>query len=173
MVIASTAKVRKRQTDEALDSSKFPLLLTRILQKIHLKDERTFSEEEETKLQGVLELPPPDLELIIQTLEFFLHQVRNVYCMSKTCHTIVIWYKHMLEAINWRLNLQMAQSMKTKMKMPNAMFELDVKNENKEDYLNDLLHIDVNPIPDCDINYHFYPLRKFWHKVIIKPSSNQ
>lgn len=148
-----------------LDSSKFPLLLTRILQKIHLKDERTFSEEEETKLQGVLELPPPDLELIIQTLEFFLHQAAYHTAKpgvlsqqlnqldineDKVAAIVEAWANSarevvqklrkqtivpdQLEAINWRLNLQMAQSMKTKMKMPNAMFELDVKNENKEQH---------------------------------------
>jgi len=31
-----------------------------------------------------------------------------------------------LEAVNWRLNLQMAQSNMTKMKLPNAMFELSL-----------------------------------------------
>ena len=34
--------------------------------------------------------------------------------------------------MNWRLNLQMAQSTVTKMKMPNAMFELGVQNENTQ-----------------------------------------
>lgn len=31
-----------------------------------------------------------------------------------------------LQAVNWRLNLQMAQSNMTKMKLPNAMFELSL-----------------------------------------------
>lgn len=37
-----------------------------------------------------------------------------------------------LEEIKWRLNLQMAQSNKSKMKLPNAMFELQVNNEDSE-----------------------------------------
>ena len=37
-----------------------------------------------------------------------------------------------LDSINWRLNLQMAQATKTKMKVPNAMFELGVQDENAE-----------------------------------------
>ena len=41
------------------------------------KDERTFSEDEEEKLQGALDLSGPDLELVLQTLEFFLQQVGN------------------------------------------------------------------------------------------------
>ena len=39
------------------------------------KDERTFSEDEEEKLQGALDLSGSDLELVLQTLEFFLQQV--------------------------------------------------------------------------------------------------
>ncbi|KAK7481601.1 hypothetical protein BaRGS_00027117 [Batillaria attramentaria] len=35
-----------------------------------------------------------------------------------------------LEEVNWRLNLQMAQSSMSKMKLPNAMFEFGVKDEN-------------------------------------------
>ena len=31
-----------------------------------------------------------------------------------------------LQAVNWRLNLQMAQGNMTKMKLPNAMFELSL-----------------------------------------------
>lgn len=39
------------------------------------QDERTFSEEEEEKLQSSLSLTDGDLELVIHTLEFILHQV--------------------------------------------------------------------------------------------------
>lgn len=67
-----------------LGSSKFPLLLTRILQKLHLIDERTFSEEEEEKLQGSLELAGPDLELVLQSLEFFLQQVTAMRILGGT-----------------------------------------------------------------------------------------
>lgn len=42
----------------------------------------------------------------------------------------LIWFQ--LEAVNWRLNLQMAQSNKTKLKSPNALFELQVSDESTE-----------------------------------------
>ncbi|CAH1797151.1 unnamed protein product [Owenia fusiformis] len=57
-----------------LPESKFPLVLSRIIQKLHLKDERPFTEDEEEKLQKTLELQEADLELVIHTCEFFLHQ---------------------------------------------------------------------------------------------------
>lgn len=37
-----------------------------------------------------------------------------------------------LEDINWRLNLQMAQSSEIKQKLPNAMFELGVRTEDDD-----------------------------------------
>ncbi|CAG2236885.1 COMMD10 [Mytilus edulis] len=157
-----------------LGSSKFPLLLTRILQKLHLKDERTFSEEEEEKLQGSLELAGPDLELVLQSLEFFLQQaayhtakpgvfsqqLKQIEVEEEKVQVIVeawansakdvitklrqrtivrnrlelqhflVMNQFELESVNWRLNLQMAQSNKAKMKMPNAMFEFNVTDEN-------------------------------------------
>ncbi|XP_071166458.1 COMM domain-containing protein 10-like [Mytilus edulis] len=144
-----------------LGSSKFPLLLTRILQKLHLKDERTFSEEEEEKLQGSLELAGPELELVLQSLEFFLQQaayhtakpgvfsqqLKQIEVEEEKVQVIVeAWANSakdvitklrqrtivpkQLESVNWRLNLQMAQSNKAKMKMPNAMFEFNVTDEN-------------------------------------------
>ncbi|VDI65553.1 Hypothetical predicted protein [Mytilus galloprovincialis] len=144
-----------------LGSSKFPLLLTRILQKLHLKDERTFSEEEEEKLQGSLELAGPDLELVLQSLEFFLQQaayhtakpgvfsqqLKQIDVEEEKVQVIVETWANsakdvitklrqrtivpkQLESVNWRLNLQMAQSNKAKMKMPNAMFEFNVTDEN-------------------------------------------
>lgn len=58
-----------------LDSAKFPLLLSRILQKLHLKDDRPFSEEEEEKLQSAFKLNSKDLTLVLESSEFFLQQV--------------------------------------------------------------------------------------------------
>ena len=52
--------------------------------------------------------------------DFTLH----VYC-------IVLLFLQ-LDTVNWRLNLQMAQSSVTKMKMPNALFELGVNNESTQ-----------------------------------------
>ena len=45
-----------------------------------LQEERTFTEEEEEKLQSALGVAGADLELIIETLEFFLQQVAGFCC---------------------------------------------------------------------------------------------
>ena len=37
----------------------------------------TFSDEEEEKLQKALSLTGPDLQLVIEACEFFLHQVTS------------------------------------------------------------------------------------------------
>lgn len=57
-----------------LDDSKFSGLLARILQKLHLKDEHSFSEEEERKLQRALGLSAGDVSLVLETLAFLLEQ---------------------------------------------------------------------------------------------------
>ncbi|XP_066567399.1 COMM domain-containing protein 10 [Amia ocellicauda] len=57
-----------------IDPSKFPRLLSRILQKLHLKAERSFSVEEEEKLQSALSLEKPALHLVLETISFILEQ---------------------------------------------------------------------------------------------------
>ncbi|XP_022329094.1 COMM domain-containing protein 10-like [Crassostrea virginica] len=163
-LVATSAIKRAVVLINELDTTKFPLLLTRILSKLHLKDERTFSEEEEEKLQSSLSLADSDLELVIHTLEFILHQaayhtakpgvlgqqLQQIELEEEKINVIVEAWKNTaadvvsklrqrsinprrLEEIKWRLNLQMAQSNKSKMKLPNAMFELQVNNEDSED----------------------------------------
>ncbi|XP_014341630.1 COMM domain-containing protein 10 isoform X2 [Latimeria chalumnae] len=57
-----------------IDTGKFPRLLSRILQKLHLKAERSFSEEEEEKLQAALSMEKQDLHLVLETVSFILEQ---------------------------------------------------------------------------------------------------
>lgn len=57
------------------------------------QDERTFSEEEEEKLQGSLELAGPDLELVLQSLEFFLQQVTAMNPSRNFFSRFLIWFK--------------------------------------------------------------------------------
>ncbi|XP_039614898.1 COMM domain-containing protein 10 [Polypterus senegalus] len=57
-----------------IDSGKFPRLLSRILQRLHLKAERSFSDEEEEKLQMALSLEKSNLHLVIETVSFILEQ---------------------------------------------------------------------------------------------------
>ncbi|XP_004759132.1 COMM domain-containing protein 10 isoform X3 [Mustela lutreola] len=58
----------------AIDIGRFPRLLTRILQKLHLKAENSFSEEEEEKLQAAFSLEKQDLHLVLETISFILEQ---------------------------------------------------------------------------------------------------
>ncbi|KAM4878514.1 COMM domain-containing protein 10 isoform 2-T2 [Sylvia borin] len=58
----------------AVDPGRFPRLLSRLLQKLHLKVESTFSEEEEEKLQIAFSLEKQDLHLILETISFILEQ---------------------------------------------------------------------------------------------------
>ncbi|XP_037657151.1 COMM domain-containing protein 10 isoform X3 [Choloepus didactylus] len=58
----------------AIDTGRFPRLLTRILQKLHLKAESSFSEEEEEKLQAAFSLDKQDLHLVLEIISFILEQ---------------------------------------------------------------------------------------------------
>ncbi|XP_054895288.1 COMM domain-containing protein 10 [Poeciliopsis prolifica] len=57
-----------------IDVSKFSRLLSRIIQKLHVKGERTFSEEEEQKLRAALTLDKHALNLVLETTAFILEQ---------------------------------------------------------------------------------------------------
>ncbi|XP_073480753.1 COMM domain-containing protein 10 isoform X1 [Aquarana catesbeiana] len=57
-----------------MDEAKFPRLLSRILQKLHLKAEQSFSEEEEEKLQAAFSLDKQNLKLVLETISFILEQ---------------------------------------------------------------------------------------------------
>ncbi|XP_036704074.1 LOW QUALITY PROTEIN: COMM domain-containing protein 10-like [Balaenoptera musculus] len=57
-----------------IDIGRFPRLLTRILQKLHLKAENSFSEEEEERLQAAFSLERQDLHLVLATISFILEQ---------------------------------------------------------------------------------------------------
>ncbi|KAM6225142.1 COMM domain-containing protein 10 isoform 4-T4 [Rhynchocyon petersi] len=92
----------------AMDIGRFPRLLTRILQKLHLKTESSFSEEEEEKLKAAFSLEKQELHLILETITYILEQ---------------------LETVEWQLNLQMAHSAQAKLKSPQAVLQLGVSNE--------------------------------------------
>lgn len=75
-MFTATANLKKSiDIINGLDSAKFQLLLSRILQKFHVKDQKTFTDEEEEKLQAVLSLDSATkLKLIVETCEFIFHQ---------------------------------------------------------------------------------------------------
>ncbi|CAL1546731.1 unnamed protein product [Lymnaea stagnalis] len=160
MFTASASIKRAVVLINELDINKFPLLLSRIMQKLHVKEERTFSEEEEEKLQSAFGVSSKDLDLILQTLEFILQQaayhtakplalssqLKELEIDDDKVNTIVeAWtngardlvqklrertvHPHQLEDISWRINLQLAQSSQSKMKVPNALFQLGIRHE--------------------------------------------
>lgn len=57
-----------------IDVNKFSRLISRIIQRLHLKGERTFSEEEEQKLESALSLDKRALGLVLETSAFILEQ---------------------------------------------------------------------------------------------------
>ncbi|XP_053263724.1 COMM domain-containing protein 10 isoform X2 [Podarcis raffonei] len=74
-VIPDTVSVRKAVSlINAIDTGKFSRLLSRILQKLHLKAESTFTEEEEEKLQAAFSVEKQDLHLVLETIAFILEQ---------------------------------------------------------------------------------------------------
>ncbi|KAL1437064.1 hypothetical protein MTO96_049066 [Rhipicephalus appendiculatus] len=57
-----------------LDDTKFSALLARILQKLPCKDERSFTEEEEQKLQRAFNCDAQEVTLLLESLSFILEQ---------------------------------------------------------------------------------------------------
>ncbi|XP_062828236.1 COMM domain-containing protein 10 isoform X2 [Anolis carolinensis] len=75
MIIPDTGSIRKAVSlINAIDTGKFSRLLSRILQKLHLKAESTFTEEEEEKLQAAFLVEKQDLHLVLETITFILEQ---------------------------------------------------------------------------------------------------
>ncbi|XP_071339398.1 COMM domain-containing protein 10 isoform X2 [Trachinotus anak] len=74
-IIKETQSIKEAVTlINAIDVNKFSRLISRIIQKLHLKRERTFSEEEEQKLQAALSLDKQALNLVLETAAFILEQ---------------------------------------------------------------------------------------------------
>mmetsp|Transcript_21330 Transcript_21330/g.35935 ORF Transcript_21330/g.35935 Transcript_21330/m.35935 type:complete len:200 (+) Transcript_21330:114-713(+) len=64
--------VADKLNDIAAD--KFGILLTRLFQKLHLKNERLFTKDEEVQLQSVFELSPEELSLVLDGLCYIFEQ---------------------------------------------------------------------------------------------------
>ncbi|XP_023120241.1 COMM domain-containing protein 10 [Amphiprion ocellaris] len=74
-ILKETQSIKEAVTFiNAIDVNKFSRLISRIIQKLHLKGERTFSEEEEEKLQTALSLDKNALSLVLETAAFILEQ---------------------------------------------------------------------------------------------------
>lgn len=169
----ATASIKKAAAlINGLESGKYSRLLSRVLLKLHLKNEKVFTAEEEEKLQGALQLDARELELVINTTTFILQQAAYHIAKPSLLKTqlaaigleeekvqvlIKGWssqgkatveklrsstfYPKQLEEVNWRQNLTMAQSGRSKLKQPNALFEFVIKEgEEREKVQVDFTH---------------------------------
>ncbi|KAM9742964.1 COMM domain-containing protein 10 isoform 1-T1 [Menidia menidia] len=74
-IIKETQSIKEAVTFiNTIDVNKLSRLISRIIQKLHLKGEQTFSEEEEQKLQAALSLDKHALNLVLETAAFILEQ---------------------------------------------------------------------------------------------------
>ncbi|CAK8676692.1 unnamed protein product [Clavelina lepadiformis] len=69
-----------------LESNRFPKLLSRIAEKLHLREEHAFSEEEQIKLQLALGIGSEDRSLLLETIEFILLQAAYYGLKPATLH---------------------------------------------------------------------------------------
>ncbi|XP_053360932.1 COMM domain-containing protein 10 [Clarias gariepinus] len=75
LIVKETQSIKEAVTFiNTIEVNKLSRLLSRILQKLHLKGERSFSEEEEQKLQSALGLEKQALHLVLETSSFLLEQ---------------------------------------------------------------------------------------------------
>ncbi|XP_071964876.1 COMM domain-containing protein 10-like [Antedon mediterranea] len=164
LMFTETKSIKKAvELINGIDASKFPRLLSRILQKLHLKDEKPFTVEEEEMLENALVLEAVNLQLVLQTTAFILQQA--AYHLTKPAvlsqqlsnlglekDKVSVFVKawtsggknvvdklkqstlpsNQLTDVKWRLNLEMSEARRAKMKLPNAVFELGVTKDNED-----------------------------------------
>ncbi|KAL4660871.1 COMM domain-containing protein 10 [Arapaima gigas] len=74
-IIKETQSIKEAVSHiNAIDLNKFSRLLSRIFQRLHLKEECLFSKEEEEKLQSALSLEKQSLNLVVETVSFVIEQ---------------------------------------------------------------------------------------------------
>nr|XP_016850355.1 PREDICTED: COMM domain-containing protein 10 [Anolis carolinensis] len=151
MIIPDTGSIRKAVSlINAIDTGKFSRLLSRILQKLHLK---VCTEKNNHILVRIYEfsitffkkqavyhnLKPTILK---QQLEHFNLNPDKVEVLATAWAAsgpeVVEKFRqrilspHKLDSVGWQLNLQMAQSTQAKQKSPKAVLELGITNEDSK-----------------------------------------
>ncbi|CAL1298418.1 unnamed protein product [Larinioides sclopetarius] len=165
MFVKSSRIQKAVELINGLDDSKFPLLLNRILQKFHLKEE-VFNKEESSKLEISLSVNQEKLKLILQTLTFIFQQAAYhlakpsvlsqqlqlielseekisaiVQAWVSNAKTVIEKLKKktiapkQLNDVNWELRLQTAQSSMSKLKNPVGLVELNLESGEKNEKL--------------------------------------
>ncbi|XP_048855508.1 COMM domain-containing protein 10 isoform X3 [Brienomyrus brachyistius] len=88
-IIKETQSIKEAVTYiNTIDINKFTRLLSRIFQRVHLKEESLFSKEEEEKLQSALSLEKQALSLVLETVSFIIeqavyHNVKPAFLMQQ------------------------------------------------------------------------------------------
>ncbi|KAM6225141.1 COMM domain-containing protein 10 isoform 3-T3 [Rhynchocyon petersi] len=107
----------------AMDIGRFPRLLTRILQKLHLK--AVYHNVKPAALQQQLE----NIHLSHDKAEALLSAWSTMGQEAVEKFRLRSLAPHKLETVEWQLNLQMAHSAQAKLKSPQAVLQLGVSNE--------------------------------------------
>ncbi|XP_058394908.1 COMM domain-containing protein 10 isoform X3 [Diceros bicornis minor] len=110
----------------AIDIGRFPRLLTRILQKLHLK--AVYHNVKPAALQQQLE----NIRLTQDKAEAFVNAWSSMGQETVEKFRQRILAPHKLETVGWQLNLQMAHSAQAKLKSPQAVLQLGVSNEDSK-----------------------------------------
>eukprot|EP01137_Pigoraptor_chileana_P012591 Opistho-2@65133 len=162
LFVATAAFKAALELINGLDDTKLPLVLVKIVQRLHLK-EHTFSPEEKEQLVEVLEIEDTDLESVVETSSFIFEQSAylNVKPDALGRHLIAsgaseekaqtfsaVWAREgskyvsrlrdqpffptRLSSVNWSLNLQMSTASLAKLKSPAAFFDLGLDGETGE-----------------------------------------
>ncbi len=164
--IAETAQIKRAiSLINNLDNAKFPLLIQRIVQKLHTAAESSFRPEELDKLESTFELSGEDCQLCIDILEFIYLQAAYELIKANVLHAHLcqlrvseekasficeLWQekgKEVIEKIRqtktiavrrllgvkWRLSLNLASDLRTRQKLPMALFELSLEGGNRGD----------------------------------------
>ncbi|XP_036888002.1 COMM domain-containing protein 10 isoform X3 [Sturnira hondurensis] len=110
----------------AIDIGRFPRLLTRILQKLHLK--AVYYNVKPAALQQQLE----NIHLQQDKAEAFVSAWSSMGQETVEKFRQRILAPQKLETVGWQLNLQMAHSAQAKLKSPQAVLQLGVSNEDSK-----------------------------------------
>ncbi|XP_071065650.1 COMM domain-containing protein 10 isoform X6 [Dasypus novemcinctus] len=110
----------------AIDIGRFPRLLTRILQKLHLK--AVYHNVKPAALQQQLE----NIHLRQDKAEAFVNAWSTMGQETVEKFRQRILAPHKLETVGWQLNLHMAHSAQANLKSPQAVLQLEVSNEDSK-----------------------------------------
>nr|XP_044989870.1 COMM domain-containing protein 10 isoform X4 [Jaculus jaculus] len=110
----------------AIDIGRFPRLLIRILQKLHLK--AVYHNLKPAALQQQLE----NVHVEVDKAEAFASAWSSLGQETVEKFRQRSLAPHKLETVGWQLNLQMAHSAQAKLKTPQAVLQLGVSNEDSK-----------------------------------------